>query len=65
MTTRSDSTTLSVHAHVANPTEHFQNRTWVGLDPRVGLDKVSVLEEGRAGRAWGYEEEKKKEETAE
>lgn len=47
-----------IHTNLPRPSELWKGRTWVGLDPRVGLDKVGVLEEGRGGRAWNYEEEK-------
>ncbi|KAL7415443.1 putative diphthamide synthesis protein-domain-containing protein [Mrakia frigida] len=54
---RSTESQITKHTHITNPSELFKARSWVGLDPRIGLDKVSALEEGRGGRAWGYEGE--------
>lgn len=65
---RLDSDPLSkqlAHTHLTNPNELFKNRSWVGLDPRIGMDKVAVLEEGRGGRAWGYEGEGERREKGE
>lgn len=45
---------MVTHGHLTNPSELFKARSWVGLDPRIGLDGVSQLEEGRGGRAWSY-----------
>jgi hypothetical protein len=59
LTLRSSDSALT-HTNLPAPSELWKGRTWVGLDPRVGLDKVGVLEEGRGGRAWNYEEEKER-----
>ena len=60
LTLRSSDSALT-HTNLPQPSALWKGRTWVGLDPRVGLDKVGVLEEGRGGRAWNYEEEKERE----
>lgn len=38
--------------------QFLQNRTYQGLDPRVGQDEPSILEQGRSGIARGYGEVK-------
>lgn len=37
---------------------YLASRTWSGLEARVGLDEPAALEQGRAGIARGYTEEK-------
>lgn len=36
--------------------QFLQSRTYQGLDPRLGLDKPSPMEQGRSGIARGYGE---------
>ena len=38
--------------------QFLHSRTYRGLDPRIGQDAPSVLEQGRSGVARGYEDDR-------
>ncbi|ORX46325.1 diphthamide biosynthesis protein 2 [Hesseltinella vesiculosa] len=57
LTLRNQETTIT---QLLNSTagDYLQKRSYQGLDPKIGEDEASVVEEGRSGIARGYTQEK-------
>lgn len=46
------------HASNGNVGMHLQNRSFRGLEQRLGDDEAGTVQEGRSGIARGYQDEK-------